>query len=56
MPYLQLLAAFMNYINSMFLDRLGRVRIMLIGLVSCSPFSVCLRRSLIVDRLAVRVL
>ncbi len=28
------LAAFMNFINSLFLDRLGRIRIMLIGLVS----------------------
>lgn len=29
------LAAFMNFINSLFLDRMGRIRIMLIGLVSC---------------------
>ena len=34
------LAAFMNFINSLFLDRLGRIRIMLIGLVSYSLFCV----------------
>ncbi|KEF51771.1 uncharacterized protein A1O9_12108 [Exophiala aquamarina CBS 119918] len=37
------IAAFMNYINSIVLDRLGRVRIMLIGLVSYSPFNVSFR-------------
>lgn len=31
------LAAFMNFVNSLFLDRLGRIRIMLIGLVSIIP-------------------
>ncbi|KAF2009416.1 general substrate transporter [Aaosphaeria arxii CBS 175.79] len=29
------MAAFMNWINSLFLDRLGRIRIMLIGLTGC---------------------
>jgi Sugar (and other) transporter len=33
-------AAFMNFINSLFLDRLGRIRIMLIGIVCPLSFSI----------------
>jgi len=41
------LAAFMNCINSLFLDRLGRIRIMLIGLVStlCSTANAFVRET-----------
>ncbi|KAH0837179.1 hypothetical protein AYO21_08164 [Fonsecaea monophora] len=34
-------AAFMNFINSLFLDRLGRIRIMLIGLTGCACSLIC---------------
>ncbi|KAK5209652.1 hypothetical protein LTR47_009050 [Exophiala xenobiotica] len=35
------LAAFMNFINSLFLDRLGRIRIMLIGLTGAACSLIC---------------
>lgn len=30
-------AAFLNYINALYIDRIGRRKIILIGLVSCGP-------------------
>ncbi|KAL6250231.1 hypothetical protein RBB50_002532 [Rhinocladiella similis] len=35
------LAAVMNFVNSVFLDRLGRIRIMLIGLTGCACSLIC---------------
>ncbi|EXJ68768.1 uncharacterized protein A1O5_07699 [Cladophialophora psammophila CBS 110553] len=35
------LAALMNFVNSLFLDRLGRIRIMLIGLIGCACSLIC---------------
>ncbi|KIW32538.1 uncharacterized protein PV07_04071 [Cladophialophora immunda] len=35
------LAATMNFVNSLFLDRLGRIRIMLIGLIGCACSLIC---------------